>query len=128
MKHREATPRDIKDFERIAAEPKTAEVMESLGQQRSEEHTSELQSLTNLVCLTGGCRLNRNGHVLEACLGCLRIDLLKPLGCRLIVPMTLNEVLDLCQRVDCRGVRRFFATVRIRCSSAALFDAYTSHC
>jgi hypothetical protein len=31
MKHREATPRDIKDFERIAAEPKTAEVMESLG-------------------------------------------------------------------------------------------------
>ena len=33
MKHREATPRDIKDFERIAAEPKTAEVMESLGQQ-----------------------------------------------------------------------------------------------
>ena len=33
MKHREATPGDIKDFERIAAEPKTAEVMESLGQQ-----------------------------------------------------------------------------------------------
>ena len=33
MKHREATPRHIKDFERIAAEPKTAEVMESLGQQ-----------------------------------------------------------------------------------------------
>ena len=33
MKHREATPRDVKDFERIAAEPKTAEVMESLGQQ-----------------------------------------------------------------------------------------------
>ena len=33
MKHREATLRDIKDFERIAAEPKTAEVMESLGQQ-----------------------------------------------------------------------------------------------
>ena len=33
MKHREATPRDIKDFERIAAEPKTAEVMESLGRQ-----------------------------------------------------------------------------------------------
>jgi hypothetical protein len=33
MKHREATPRDIKHFERIAAEPKTAEVMESLGQQ-----------------------------------------------------------------------------------------------
>ena len=33
MKHREPTPRDIKDFERIAAEPKTAEVMESLGQQ-----------------------------------------------------------------------------------------------
>ena len=33
MKHREATPRDNKDFERIAAEPKTAEVMESLGQQ-----------------------------------------------------------------------------------------------
>ena len=33
MKHREATPRDIKDFERIAAEPKTSEVMESLGQQ-----------------------------------------------------------------------------------------------
>ena len=33
MKHHEATPRDIKDFERIAAEPKTAEVMESLGQQ-----------------------------------------------------------------------------------------------
>jgi hypothetical protein len=33
MKHREATPRDIKDFERIAAEPKTAEVMQSLGQQ-----------------------------------------------------------------------------------------------
>ena len=33
MKHREATPRDIKDFERIAADPKTAEVMQSLGQQ-----------------------------------------------------------------------------------------------
>ena len=33
MKHREPTPRDIEDFERIAAEPKTAEVMESLGQQ-----------------------------------------------------------------------------------------------
>jgi len=33
MKHRKATPRDIKDFERIAAEPKTSEVMESLGQQ-----------------------------------------------------------------------------------------------
>jgi hypothetical protein len=33
VKHREATPGDIKDFERIAAEPKTAEVMESLGQQ-----------------------------------------------------------------------------------------------
>jgi len=33
MKHREATPRDIKDFERIAVEFKTAEVMESLGQQ-----------------------------------------------------------------------------------------------
>jgi hypothetical protein len=33
MKHREATPRDIKHFERIAAEPKAAEVMESLGQQ-----------------------------------------------------------------------------------------------
>ena len=32
MKHREATPRDINDFERIAAEPKTSEVMESLGQ------------------------------------------------------------------------------------------------
>jgi uncharacterized membrane protein YebE (DUF533 family) len=33
MKHREATPRHIKDFERIAAEPKTAEVMESLSRQ-----------------------------------------------------------------------------------------------
>jgi hypothetical protein len=33
LKHREATPRDIKDFERIASEPKTAEIMESLGQQ-----------------------------------------------------------------------------------------------
>ncbi len=33
MKHREATARDIKNFERIAAEPKTAEVMKSLGQQ-----------------------------------------------------------------------------------------------
>jgi len=81
-----------------------------------------------LVRLTGGCRLNRNRHVLEACLGCLRIDLLKPLGCRLIIPMTLDEVLDLCQRVHCQGERRFLATVRIRCSSAALFDAYTSHC
>jgi hypothetical protein len=29
MKHREATPRDIKDFERIAADPKTAEVNSS---------------------------------------------------------------------------------------------------
>ena len=33
MKHRESTPRDIKHFERIAAEPKTTEIMESLGQQ-----------------------------------------------------------------------------------------------
>jgi hypothetical protein len=33
MKHPEATLRDNKDFERIAAEPETAEVMESLGQQ-----------------------------------------------------------------------------------------------
>ena len=33
MKHRGATPRDIKDFERIAAESKTAEIMGSLGQQ-----------------------------------------------------------------------------------------------
>lgn len=33
MKHREPTPRDIRDFERIAADPKTAEVMQSLGQQ-----------------------------------------------------------------------------------------------
>ena len=33
MKHREPTAKDIKNFERIAAEPKTAEVMEKLGQQ-----------------------------------------------------------------------------------------------
>ena len=33
MKHRGATSRDIKDFERIAAKPATSEVMESLGQQ-----------------------------------------------------------------------------------------------
>src|ERR1035441_3018455 len=68
-----------------------------------------------LVRLAGGCRLNRNGHVLEARLGCLRIDLLKPLGCGLTVPMTLDEVLDLCQRVHCQSDRRFLATVRIRC-------------
>jgi hypothetical protein len=32
MKHREPTAKDIKDFERIAADPKTAGVMETLGQ------------------------------------------------------------------------------------------------
>jgi hypothetical protein len=70
-----------------------------------------------LVGLAGGCRLDRNGHLLEARLGCLRIDLLKPPGRGLIVPMTLDEVLDLCQRVHYQGDRRFLATVRIRCSS-----------
>ena len=83
-----------------------------------------------LVRLAGSCRLNRNGHVLEERLGCLQIDLLKPPGRGLIVPMTLDEVLDFCQRVHCQGERRFLATIRIRCGSAvdALIDAYTSHC
>jgi hypothetical protein len=33
MKHREQTARDVKNFERIAGEPGTAETMEKLGQQ-----------------------------------------------------------------------------------------------
>ena len=33
MKHRKPTEKDIKNFELIAAQPKTAEIMEKLGQQ-----------------------------------------------------------------------------------------------
>jgi hypothetical protein len=47
----------------------------------------------------GVAGLNRNGHVLEARLGCLRVNLLKPLGRGLIVSMTLDEVIDLYQGV-----------------------------
>src|SRR2546430_12545592 len=48
-----ACPRPLRQLDRLRAEPhRAAEVLDALllRQQRSEEHTSELQSQSNLVC------------------------------------------------------------------------------
>ena len=74
MKHREATPRDIKDFERIAAEPKTSEVMESLGQQLCTNFERTSRVFLEIAANSSVCRTT----LIDAFHGWFRFDRATP--------------------------------------------------
>src|SRR5437016_14200808 len=50
MAHRKATYRDFEALRHVSFRVSKGEMVGIIGRNRSEEHTSELQSLTNLVC------------------------------------------------------------------------------